>query len=77
MKVRKGTVYVYRPRNSLFEMADAKSIGQKGLAEDGQLVRVIHCHGCPPPNTMGHAHVESLDGTFLGLVHTVALEPNK
>jgi hypothetical protein len=34
----------------------------------GDVVRVVNLYGCPKANTMGHAHVEHLDGTFGGLV---------
>lgn len=61
MKVRKGSVYIYRP--ALIDVID----GRTNLKE-GEKVRVIHPHGCPKPNTMNHAHVERLDGEFVGLV---------
>jgi hypothetical protein len=42
----------------------------------GTVVRVIHMHGAPPPNTMGHAHIEDADtGKFAGLVLTNSLVP--
>ena len=66
MKVRKGQVLYYWP-NGLDRM-DART----DLKEFEQ-VKVIHPHGCPPPNTMGHCHVERMDGTFAGLVHTNSL----
>ena len=68
MRVRKGGTYVYTREHSLWEMTDATHDTPSGTE-----VRVIHPHGCPPPNTMGHAHVESLDGQFIGLVDTRAL----
>lgn len=68
MKVRTGGVYVYTREHSLWEMADAKH-----GTPSGTQVRVVKCNGCPPPNTMGHAHIETMDGTFIGLVHTAAL----
>lgn len=66
MKVRKGSVYVYRPAG--WDTFDART-----NLQPGEKVRVIQCHGCPPPNTMGHAHVERLDGEFVGLVQTASL----
>jgi hypothetical protein len=40
---------------------------------NGTLVRVCTPYGCPPPNTMGHCFVETLQGDFIGLVHTNSL----
>jgi hypothetical protein len=68
MKVRKGFVYVYTREASFWEMADAKH-----GTPSGTLVRVVHPRGCPPPNMMGHAHIETLEGEFIGLVHTASL----
>jgi hypothetical protein len=39
----------------------------------GDVVRVVNLHGCPKANTMGHAHVMHVDGTFGGLVCTNSL----
>lgn len=66
MKVRNGMVLVYDP--VLWDILDPKTTLKKG-----DKCRVVALHGCPPPNTMGHCHVESLDGKFLGLVHTNSL----
>jgi hypothetical protein len=66
MKVRKGSVYVYRP--VLLDQFDART-----TLKPGDQVRVCHPMGCPPPNSMGHAHVETLDGEFVGLVCTNSL----
>ena len=41
----------------------------------GDIVRVVNLHGCPKANTMGHCHVENLDGAFGGLVCTNSLQP--
>jgi hypothetical protein len=41
----------------------------------GDRVRVVNLHGCPRANTMGHCHVEHLDGRFGGLVCTNSLKP--
>ena len=68
MKVRTNGIYTYTKENSLWEVTDAKHD-----LTTGERVRVVKCNGCPPPNTMGHAHVERLDGRFVGLVHTAAL----
>lgn len=71
MRVRKGSVYVYDP--VLLDVIDGRTNLKKG-----DKVRVVHCHGCPPPNTMNHAHVETLDGHFIGLVHCNSLhKPEK
>ena len=67
MKVRTGQRVRFNP--SMWDKIDPKT-NLKG----GEIVRVIKCHGCPPPNTMGHCHVETLDGVFLGLVQTASLE---
>jgi hypothetical protein len=60
--VRKGRVYRFSP--CLWDIADPSPAHPK----PGALVRVIHPHGCPRPNTMGHCHIETLDGRFAGLV---------
>jgi hypothetical protein len=67
MKVRKGSVYVFEA--CLLDVADRRS----NTPNNGTLVRVCHPHGCPPPNTMNHAHVETLDGEFIGLVSCASL----
>lgn len=61
MRVRKGSVYTYQP--VLIDRCDART-----NLRPGSLVRVIHPHGCPPPNTMGHCHIEDMAGRFVGLV---------
>ncbi len=65
-KVRANSVYTYKPVG--LDVYDSKC-----TATEGQKVRVVKLHGCPPPNTMGHAHVESMGGEFLGLVLTNSL----
>jgi len=40
----------------------------------GDVVRVVNIPGCPPCNTMGHAHVYR-EGQFAGLVATASLQP--
>jgi len=70
-KVRKGSWYVYEPVG--LDIFDSRTIGIKS----GDLVKVVHPHGCPPPNTMGMAHIETKDGVFAGLVLTNSLQPRK
>lgn len=41
----------------------------------GDIVRVVNLPGCPRANTMGHCHVQHLDGRFAGLVCTNSLQP--
>jgi len=67
MRVRVGQKVKYVP--ALFDLIDPKT-----NLKPGDIVRVTKCHGCPPPNTMGHCHVETLDGKFIGLVQTASLE---
>jgi hypothetical protein len=62
MKVRKGATYVYRP--CIMDACDPRT----RAIPAGSLVRVCHPFGCPRPNTMNHAHVETLAGEFIGLV---------
>jgi len=69
MKVRKGSVYEFQA--CLIDVADRRS----NTPRNGTLVRVCHPHGCPPPNTMGHCHVETLAGEFIGLVACGSLQP--
>ena len=66
MKVRKGNTYTYSPNG--YDRFDAKTDLEKG-----DVVKVVHPHGCPPPNMMGCCHVEK-DGKFKGLVDTSSLE---
>jgi len=60
-RVRAGRLYRYMP-------VAMDRIDPKSAACDGQRVRVVKLHGCVPPNTWGHAHIEDTRGTFLGLV---------
>jgi hypothetical protein len=71
MKVRKGTVYEFRAVG--WDIFDRN----RNTPGNGMLVRVCHPRGCPPPNTMGHCHVETLDGEFIGLVSTASLHPRQ
>ncbi len=58
---RVGSKYIFDP--SFLDRIDGRSDAQPGDA-----VRVCRPCGCPPPGTMGHCHIETLDGRFLGLV---------
>lgn len=69
MKVRAGSRYVYDPVP--LDVIDARTPLKKG-----DVVKVVKLHGCPPPNTMGHCHVEK-DGQFVGLVMCNSLKPLK
>lgn len=43
--------------------------------KDGERVKVVHKHGCPPANTMRHCYVNRVsDGKFAGLVLTASLK---
>ena len=68
MKVRANTEYIFYPN-----LLDRCSPSHHGLTP-GDIVKVVNLYGCPPCNTMGHAHVE-LNGRFIGLVHTNSLHP--
>lgn len=67
MRVRTNSIYTYQPCG--LDRFDARTDLQPG-----ELVRVANLHVCPPANTMGHAHVNRLDGTFAGLVCTASLQ---
>jgi len=69
-RVRVGSTYVYRPVGM-----DAWSPNPLAPME-GEPVKVINPHGCPPANTMGHCYVESIEsGEFCGLVLCNSLTP--
>ena len=70
MKVRKGQTYVYVPCS--WDIIDPKT-----TLKEGDMCRVVHPHGCPPPNTMNHCHVETQSGEFLGLVSVFSLQKPK
>ena len=70
MTVKANAVYIYSP--NLLDQID----GRTDLQE-GEQVRVVNLPGCPKANTMHHAHVQRLDGTFAGLVHTNSLHTRK
>ena len=66
-RVRAGSVYVYNPAGA--DLWDARTD-----LKEGDHVRVVNLPGCPRANTMGHAHVQRLDGSFAGLVLTASLD---
>lgn len=66
MKVRANNWYTFRP--VAMDIWDAKT-----TLATGERVQVRKVHGCPPPNTMGHAHVYDTAGKFRGLVCTASL----
>lgn len=69
MKVRAGQKYIFYPNH--LDRFDART-----QLVPGSIVTVVRMPGCPPPNTMQHAHVE-FDGKFAGLVHTNSLHSFK
>jgi hypothetical protein len=67
-RVRAGSVYVYDP------VPCDRCDERLRHIEPGLFVRVVSLPGCPPANTMGHAHIEAaVTGEFLGLVLTTSL----
>ena len=66
-KVRANAVYIYNPAGA--DLWDARTD-----LKEGDHVRVVNLPGCPRANTMGHAHVQRLDGSFAGLVLTSSLD---
>jgi hypothetical protein len=70
MRVRANSEYIYEAAG-LHDLCSPASSATKG-----QRVRVVALRGCPPPNTMGHAHIEdAATHEFLGLVQTSSLTP--
>lgn len=71
MKVRLNARYKYEP-----VVIDA--IDPKTNLKIGEIVQVIHPHGCPKPNTLNHCHVARADDPRLmlaGLVCCNSLKP--
>lgn len=68
MRVRKGQVFTFKACG--WDVYDRRA----NTPADGTRVRVCTPRGCPPPNAMGHCFVETMDGKFLGLVHTNSLQ---
>lgn len=67
MRVRANAVYIYRP--CILDMID----GRTNLTPETR-VRVKNLRGCPPCNSMAHAHVVHPEtGVFIGLVCTASL----
>jgi hypothetical protein len=60
-RVRVNSIYVYRPVG--LDRWDSRT-----NLQPGEKVRVVNLRGCPRANTMGHCHVNRLDGSFAGLV---------
>ena len=69
MKVRAKSFYRFDP--CLIDICDGRTDLKKG-----DIVQVVNLHGCPPCNTMRHAHVYK-DGQFAGLVATGSLHSLK
>lgn len=73
-KVRTSVRYVYKPVG--MDRADPPYGVKAGFLKEGDVVQVIKVAGCPPPNTMGHAHIakQTVSGLeFAGLVMTNSL----
>jgi hypothetical protein len=70
VKVKAGISYVYYPNG--LDRVDART-----SLVPGDIVKVVNLPGCPPANTMGHAHVYLLGDTTkrAGLVSTNSLYP--
>jgi hypothetical protein len=70
MRVRKNSFYYFYP--VMMDKCDPPYGVQRGILKEGDRVKVVHLNGCPPPNTMNHAHI--MKGTqFAGLVATNSL----
>lgn len=70
-RVRAGATYTFRP--AFWDQIDPPHGVKTGILRPGDKVRVVKLPGCPPPNTMGHAHIQTLAGDFAGLVDTYSL----
>ena len=66
MKVKANNFYKFNP--VMWDIIDPKTD-----LKSGDVIQVKNLNGCPPANTMGHAHVY-YDGKFAGLVHVNSLE---
>jgi len=69
MRVRNKQVMIFNAVG--FDIIDRRDYNP----ENGTVVRVCNPYGCPPPNTMGHCYIETLEGKFIGLVSTASLTP--
>ncbi|MGD0768111.1 MAG: hypothetical protein ABSB42_07950 [Tepidisphaeraceae bacterium] len=75
MRVRVNSIYTYRP--VVLDQINPPHGVQAGLLKPGDQVRVVNLPGCPKAGTMGHCHIQSVDGKeFLGLVVCNSLQPN-
>jgi hypothetical protein len=66
-RVRVNRIYEYDP-----VMIDI--VHPPANVTKGDHVRVVNLAGCPRANTMGHCHVQHLDGSFAGLVCTNSIK---
>ena len=73
-KVAAGRTYRYQP--VMWDQLYPPFGVVRGFLRPGDEVRVVKLPLAPPPNTMGMAHVETLDGQLAGLVHANSLEPS-
>ena len=64
MKVRANGRYIYYP--NMLDRIDGRT-----TLVPGDIVTVVNLPGCPPANTMGHAHIRF--GQTIGLVHVNSL----
>lgn len=67
MRVRVGSIYIYKP-------VPLDKIDAKVSCKEGDRVRVINLPGAPKANTMNHCYIETLEGQFLGMVCCNSLE---
>ena len=65
-RVRVNAHYIYKP--NLLDLTE----GRTDLGEGDEVI-VVNVYGAPKANTMGHCHVNQLDGSFAGLVHCNSL----
>ena len=68
-RVQAGRIYVYRPVG--MDLWDSRIYADR--VHPGDEVTVVNLCGCPKANTMGHCHINTLDGQFAGLVLTNSL----
>ena len=66
MRIRTNATYTFR-------RAGWDRFDPKVTIADGTRVRVVKLPGAPPPNTMGHAHIDDAVTGELGLVSTASL----
>ena len=68
MKVRANALYRYDP--VLLDQIDGRT-----SLQPGDVVKVVNLPGCPKAGTMGHCHVATPQGEFIGLVCCNSLTP--